>query len=139
MADVVACETCWSGNDLWRDVVETDLDVDPLVKRATPFARFPERGRGLFLSEHRRCWPEIIEICNQLVYGGRLVPCREEGERKPIPSLGYAHIPGTSTLVGKRRRNDLEAEAIAKWLASRRQQISAASRMRAKPSDVRSQ
>lgn len=97
------------------------------AQRATPYAKYPERGRGLFLSEHRRCWPEIIRMCNVLVYGGRLQPCREDkGERKIVPSVGYVHIPGNDRSRGGSRDNPVEASAIARWLALRREEIEAA-------------
>jgi len=98
-----------------------------MAQRATPYAKYPERGRGLFLSEHRRCWPEIIRMCNVLVYGGRLQPCREDhGERKIVPSVGYVHIPGNDRLRGGSRDNPVEAAAIARWLALRQPEIEAA-------------
>lgn len=98
-----------------------------MAQRATPYAKYPERGRGLFLSEHRRCWPEIIRMCNVLVYGGRLQPCREDnGERKIVPSVGYVHIPGNDRPRGGSRDNPIEATAIARWLASRKEEIEAA-------------
>jgi hypothetical protein len=98
-----------------------------MAQRATPYAKYPERGRGLFLSEHRRCWPEIIRMCNVLVYGGRLQPCREDhGERKIIPSVGYVHIPGNDRSRGGSRDNPAEATAIARWLALRKGEIEAA-------------
>lgn len=94
-----------------------------LAQRATPFSKHPRRGRGLFLREHRRCWPEIIGICNRLAYQGLLQPCRAEGPRKLVPTLGYVHLPGLSEKRGSSRRNLLEATAIAKWLALRKAEI----------------
>ena len=97
-----------------------------VAQRATPFAKHPDRGRGMFLSEHRRCWPEIIRMCNALVYGDRLLPCREDdGERKIAPSVGYVHIPGMERLKGGSRDNPTEAAAIAGWLSQRKSQIEA--------------
>lgn len=98
-----------------------------MAQRATPYAKYPERGRGLFLSEHRRCWPEIIRMCNVLVYRERLQPCREDkGERKIVPSVGYVHIPGNHRSRGGSRDNPAEAMAIARWLGLRRGEIEAA-------------
>lgn len=92
-----------------------------LAQRATPFAKFPQRGRGMFLSEHRRCWPEIIEMCNVLVYGGRLKPCRkDDGSRAVVPTVGYVHIPGSDRKRGGSRENPTEARAIARWIEQRR-------------------
>jgi hypothetical protein len=95
-----------------------------LAQRATPFAKCPERGRGMFLSEHRRCWAEIIEMCNVLVYGGRLRPRRaDDGRRAVWPSVGFVHIPGTDRVRGGSRDNPNEAAAIARWLAERKKAI----------------
>lgn len=94
-----------------------------VAKRGTPYIKCEDRGRGLFLSEHRRCRTEIIEICNSMVYGGHLRPMRNDEPMALLPSLGYAHIPGTDERVGRSRRNLLEARAIAEWMASRREDI----------------
>lgn len=98
-----------------------------LAQRATTYAKFPERGRGMFLSEHRRCWPEIIRMCNVLVYGGRLQPMRQDdGTRLVAPSVGFVHIPGEDRLQGGSRHNQIEAAAIAKWLKERKDAIQSA-------------
>jgi hypothetical protein len=97
-----------------------------LAQRATPYSQHPQRGRGMFLSEHRRCWPEIIEICNALVYRGLLVCKRTGDERRIVPSLGYVHIPGQDSYSGRSRYNLAEAAAIAKWLFLRRKEIETA-------------
>ena len=97
-----------------------------VAQRATAYTKHRERGRGLFLSEHRRCWKEIISICNDLAYHGLLNPVRTEGKRKLLPSVGYVHIPGRDEYVGKSRMNVTEASAIAKWIRGRREEIEAA-------------
>ena len=38
--------------------------------------------RGLFLSEHRRCYDEIIDYCNKLVYKGHLEPMRGKASKE---------------------------------------------------------
>ncbi len=104
-----------------------------IAQRATPFSQYPQRGRGMLLREHRRCWPEIINICNALVYRGLLIPKRTatreaddgtiEDDRRFVPSVGYVHIPGTDQYRGRSRYNLAEAAAVAKWLARRRGDI----------------
>lgn len=106
-----------------------------LAQRATPFTQHPQRGRGLLLREHRRCWPEIIGICNELVYRGLLIPKREGVDRKIVPSVGYVHIPGTDRFRGRSRYNLAEAAAIAKWLGHRRKSIETAYGDEKKPLD----
>lgn len=74
---------------------------------------------GIFLTEHRRCRRDIIEICNELVYNGRLKPMTAEPDRKPpLPPLAWANVNGTSERLGRSQRNPREAEAIARWIVS---------------------
>lgn len=104
-----------------------------LAQRATPFAKYPDRGRGLFLSEHRRCLPAIIQICNDMVYGGRLIACRTDATDKPFPTVGYIHIAGRDEPVGQSRKNETEARAIAQWLVAKRNAIQEAFEADGKP------
>lgn len=104
-----------------------------IAQRATPFSQYPRRGRGMLLREHRRCWPEIIEICSTLAYQDLLICKRQEKTRKFVPSVGYVHIPGTDQYRGKSRYNLAEAAAIAKWLAHQRTAIESAFHDKKKP------
>lgn len=116
MDEFQGCGLAASGGNLMR-----------AAQRATRYEKYPERGRGLFLSEHRRCWKEIISICNDLAYHGLLKPMRDDpGERKLLPSVGYVHVPGYDERVGQSRKNMTEASAIAKWIRGRREEIEAA-------------
>lgn len=97
-----------------------------IAQRATPFSQYPQRGRGMLLREHRRCWPEIIEICNTLVYERLLICKRDEEPRKFVPSVGYVHIPGIDRHRGTSRYNLAEAAAVAKWLGHQKTAIESA-------------
>jgi len=98
-----------------------------VAQRATRYAKYPKRGRGLFLSEHRRCWSEIIQMCNDLVYNNKLKACREDnGERRINPSVGYVHLLGRDRVSGGSRVNVSEAQAIVEYLRYREPEISAA-------------
>lgn len=103
-----------------------------MAKRASRFASFPDGGEaegGMFLREHRRCLATIINYCNRLVYGGRLVPCTDETGRPrlaDLPPMGYAHINGVERLQGKSRVNEIEAATIASWIAANAERIGAA-------------
>lgn len=77
---------------------------------------------GIFLNEHRRCPREIVAFCNDLVYGGRLLPMTPDAERR-LPPLGWANVRGVARKVGTGWRNDQEAAEIAGWLARRRAEI----------------
>lgn len=86
-----------------------------------------DKIRGLFLCEHRRCYDEIIDYCNELVYDGLLIPMRNSDEKakdkvrlldnKSYPLMGYYNISCTNSRQSSgSRTNELEASEIAKWL-----------------------
>ncbi|SEG75626.1 ATP-binding protein [Paenibacillus sp. UNC499MF] len=89
--------------------------------------------RGLFLSEHRRCYDEIIEFCNKLVYKGNLEPKRGEGKghaKRALsmwPQMGYRQIDSeNSSKQGTSRYNRREASEIADWLNNHYERIQSA-------------
>ena len=49
---------------------------------------------GVFLSEHRRSVPEIVSFCNSVAYSGRLVPKREELNKRIFPAIGFMDVSG---------------------------------------------
>ena len=51
--------------------------VMKVAVKSCKYEKFNEKG--LFLSEHRRCYNEIIQYCNMLVYKGNLQPLRGNG------------------------------------------------------------
>jgi len=103
-----------------------------VMKAAAKSCKYIKYGeKGLFLSEHRRCYDEIIEYCNQLVYKGNLRPMRGMGrddEKRAIkhwPQMGFKQIDTQySSRIGSSRMNRLEAEKIAEWLNNNFQLIS---------------
>ena len=81
--------------------------------------------RGLMLTEHRRCVPELIGYCNELIYGGRLEPKRAAlapGQRI-LPPFELIHVSGADSRRGGSRYNETEAAAIVDWLKARRSRI----------------
>jgi len=97
------------------------------AQRATRYSKYPKRGRGMFLSEHRRCWSEIIEMCNVLIYNKRLKPSREDNGKRCInPSVGYVHLLGRDWIRGGSRVNRMEAQAIVEYLKHRESEIATA-------------
>jgi hypothetical protein len=82
-----------------------------------------KKERGLYLTEHRRCDPEIISYCNELAYQGALIPMRPAPEKRLFPAFGYAHIHGVSFKRGGSRVNTQEAETISKWLKNKKEII----------------
>lgn len=81
--------------------------------------------RGLMLTEHRRCVPELIDYCNKLIYSGRLEPKRPriEPADRILPAFGYLNVAGQDKKVGGSRQNYEEAKAIVEWLKTNRAQI----------------
>lgn len=95
--------------------------VMKVAGKCCKYEKFDEKG--LFLSEHRRCYNEIIDYCNQLIYKGNLQPMRGMGKIdkklaiKDWPQMGFKQIDSeTSIKKGSSRVNYLEAEQIAEWV-----------------------
>lgn len=94
-----------------------------IMKVAALSCAFDKYKKGLFLSEHRRCYDEIITYCNKLVYEDRLESKRGSfwEESNPLinflPAMGYKQIiVEKSQKRGTSRRNREEAEQIVAWI-----------------------
>lgn len=95
-----------------------------IMKIASLSCPFEKYGKGLFLSEHRRCYNEIVQYCNDLVYNGKLEPLRGYAEddadnvlSEYLPPMGYKQVEVEySQKSGGSRKNEEEAKAIVKWL-----------------------
>lgn len=102
-----------------------------IMKMAALSCEFNKYKRGLFLSEHRRCYNETITYCNKLVYEGKLEPKRgsfyaaEYNElRGLLPVMGFRQVTtAKSEKYGGSRRNREEAEAIIMWLQKKYEKI----------------
>lgn len=76
--------------------------------------------QGLFLDEHRRCYDEIIDYSNKLLYKG-LTPCKGSGEKeKSLPRMPImAHFAVVATegkeLVKSIRGVDADTVEISQW------------------------
>ena len=79
--------------------------------------------RGMLLTEHRRCYDEIITYCNELVYCGLLQPLRGSSPQRLFPAMGLVPVEGTSQTQARSRFNAIEAEAIAQWLLAHQEAI----------------
>lgn len=96
-----------------------------IMRLAAQACRFQKDGyRGMFLCEHRRCYDEIIDFCNKLVYKGRLKPyrgCLLEDKKSHLksvfPAMGHYSIEvPASEKRGSSRYNSVEAEQIVRWI-----------------------
>lgn len=89
-----------------------------VAQQQTPYHQFEELRRGIYLTEHRRCYNNIIAYCNDLVYKGFLEPMRGEApENICFPSMGFIHSEGDSKKQGGSRINKRQAEEMLAWLS----------------------
>lgn len=111
----------------------SESSVMKVACKSCQYEKFGERG--LFLSEHRRCYNDIIEYCNYLVYKGNLEPKRGYGrndEKCPLRKLSiphFGHYQVDSQKSSKRagsRYNEKEAREIVNWIMKNFEQIKAA-------------
>ena len=86
--------------------------------------------KGLLLTEHRRCYDEIIRYCNELVYKGLLNPLRGASDTDPsYPFAGqgtFEHIQVSSSKSDRRgssRYNKAEIQKIKDWLSDNYEDI----------------
>jgi superfamily I DNA and/or RNA helicase len=94
-----------------------------LAQKASPYHLHPEADRGMLLTEHRRCFDEIIGYCNKLAYGGLLEPKKGKAKDNLLAPMQFIETSGTSTVRGSSRSNPDEANTIAEWLLANQQQI----------------
>ena len=95
-----------------------------MAQRASRHTKFPDVARGMFLSQHKRCFDDIVAYCNELFYKGHLSPLRGRAEQPwMLPPIGFANIDGTDRPAGGSRTNEQEAEVIAAWIKERREQL----------------
>ena len=121
-----------TGTTILEEFEERDLNCSSssLMKLTSSVCRFQryENNRGLFLKEHRRCFEEIIQFCNELIYKKirPLEPLRpDEFEEKKGKLLGNecytrGHIAvehDKSESKDGSRHYQPEAEAIATWIS----------------------
>jgi len=88
------------------------------------YHQFRELQRGLYLTEHRRCYDSIVNYCNALVYKGALEPLRGEPKTEvPWGTMSMIPVTGSSQSYGGSRGNIGEARKIAEWLAHEQEKI----------------
>lgn len=99
-----------------------------IMQMAQDACSFAEKGcaeRGIMLVEHRRCYNQIIEYCNELAYHGLLRPLRgPANETNLFPPMYCIHVDGHSN-KNKDRYNEFECDAICKWLTEQKAIIEA--------------
>lgn len=98
----------------------SESSVMKIASQSCPYEKY---GKGLFLSEHRRCYDEIIQYCNDLVYNGELEPLRGSANQSVlnnwIPAIGHKQIEVSySQKIGGSRQNYKEATEIVDWIGN---------------------
>lgn len=95
-----------------------------IANRCCSVQKYKDMG-GLMLTEHRRCVPELIAYCNDLIYSGRLEPLRApiKPSDRLLPPFAYLNVASQDKKVGGSRQNTDEAKAIVEWLKTNRAAI----------------
>lgn len=103
----------------WLDsgLLASSGNVMAIAQRQSHYHQFTKLQRGLYLTEHRRCYKDIINYCNDLVYEELLEPKRE-GPDQPVPwgMMTFQTTSSPSSTYGGSRGNLGEARAIAQWV-----------------------
>ncbi|MBC9910341.1 DEAD/DEAH box helicase [Chitinophaga varians] len=94
-----------------------------LAQKATPYQLYPDMERGMMLTEHRRCFDEIITYCNKLAYHGLLEAKKGPSKGAPFAPMQFQLVNGISEMRGTSRANQEEAAAIATWILTNQEQI----------------
>ena len=114
--------------DYWlkSGLLASSGNIMRVAQRQCSFQQFESLQRGLYLTEHRRCFDSIISYCNDLIYKGVLEPKRGEPETSPAlwksPLAMIATASPSQAQSGSRINRD-EAEQIAAWVAKHKGEI----------------
>ena len=88
-----------------------------MAQNACNFKADKSNEKGLTLTEHRRCYDEIIDYCNVLAYNGELIPLRGKAKNDLLfPPMYCIHVEGNSVKTNTSRHNQNEVTAIVTWL-----------------------
>lgn len=105
------------------------VSLGSLMKMAQTATYYSEQDvpeKGILLTRHYRCYSEIIEFCNELVYQGQLIPFRKRSQEEELvfgnPLLYVGHSYQGTKLNGS-WGNVKEAKEIAQWLFDNRKKL----------------
>lgn len=109
-----------SYSDFWLSsgLQASNGNVMRIAQRQTKVHQFLNLQKGLYLTEHRRCFDKIVAYCNELVYEGVLEPMRGH-PKSPVPwgHMSMVNVFGASKTYGGSRINDSEAQVLVEWLS----------------------
>lgn len=77
----------------------------------------------MMLTEHRRCFNEIIEYCNKLAYNGLLEPKKGRAKNNLFIPMQFINTSGDSKTIGSSRSNEEEAGQIVQWMLTNQERI----------------
>lgn len=122
--DLFSCEEEYDDFWLKSGLLASSGNLMKVAQRECRYHQFKKLQRGLYLTEHRRCYDSIINYCNVLVYEGILEPLRGTA-KDPVPwgTLSFIPIAEESQTYGGSRGNLGEAQRIAEWLTAERDKI----------------
>lgn len=112
--------------EFWKKcgLLASSGNVMRIAQRQSKYHQYKKLSRGLYLTEHRRCYDNIIKYCNKLVYKGVLKALR--GDPKvtvPWGTMSFYEVFSPSQSMGGSRANSGEAKAIVQWLCDERETI----------------
>lgn len=87
-----------------------------LAQKSSCFKVHPDVETGMYLTEHRRCFDEIIGYCNKIAYKGLLEPMKGPAKNTLLPPMAFVDVDGASEIRNSSRKNQAEADAIADWI-----------------------
>lgn len=107
--------------DVWLEngLLASSGNLMRVAQQKTPYHHYINLRRGLYLTEHRRCYDEIISYCNDMVYQGILEPLRgNPGNDRLFHQLGFVHCDSNSDYApaGASRTNKQQANMLLSWL-----------------------
>lgn len=96
-----------------------------MAQNASGFKEANLHEKGVLLTEHRRCYDEIINYCNVLAYDGKLIPLRGKAKKDLLfPPMHCIHVDGQSTRNPNGSRFNIEeVKTIINWLKENKAEI----------------
>jgi hypothetical protein len=91
--------------------------VMKLAQKSSPHHEKKTLAKGLWLTEHRRCYNEIIDYCNVLAYKGLLLPKKGKAPKDLVlPPMSFIHHSCETDPSAVSKSNKGEAKEIATWI-----------------------
>ncbi|MCP5063466.1 MAG: hypothetical protein GY936_13520 [Ignavibacteriae bacterium] len=106
-----------------KGFISSSGNIMKLAQKSSKYKFSKNPDRRMLLREHRRCYNEIIEYCNQLAYNGLLKPRRGNPVNPLLKPMQFINVNGISEIENSSRKNINEATAIAKWIIDNKEKI----------------